>query len=220
VGGLEGMAFLRYDWANTPRSWRERTAGNEAPNLIANHQLLRDLWNKTLSGGLESMEGFVADIGTFFRPIPIKDNQSFKWEGWTCDLIQQVHILTGSTIACTFGLFMSKEGHKSVYFTTDSQHCSPKQMEVFYKKADMIIQDCECTPFMSGVHANYAQLAGYPEANSVRLSADIKAKMWLSHYQDFVSAGKDFHGNDCDWEAKAHGDGFAGFVKVGQTFEI
>lgn len=216
-GGLEEMAFLRYDWTRKPKSYKE---GNYAPRLIANAQLLKDLWDKTLSGGLESMEGFVANISTFFEPCPIKDNQAFKWQGWTCQLIQQIHIMTGSTIASTFGLLLFKEGHKSIYFTTDSQHCSPRQMEIFYKQADIIIQDCECTPFMSGVHANYIQLAGYPEANSVKLSDDIKAKMWLSHYQDFVSNGKDFFGKDCDWIEKAKNDGFAGFVKVGQTFEI
>ena len=211
------MAFQRYDWVNRPRSYKE---GDYAPNLIANHQLLKDLWNKTLSGGLESMEGFVADLSTFFRPIPIKDNQSFKWEGWTCELIQQVHIMTGSTIACTFGLYLYKEGHKSIYFTTDSQHCSPRQMEVFYKRADIIIQDCECTKYPSGVHAHYKQLSGDPSANSVRLDAETKKKMWLSHYQDFVILGTDQTGNPFDWDAQAEQDGFAGFVKLGQVFEI
>jgi len=167
VGSLEAIAFLRYDWQKRPKHYKE---GSYAPRIIANSQLLKDLWTHTLSGGLESMEGFVADINTFFKPIPVKDNQSFLWEGWRCELIQQIHIMTGSTIASTFGLFMSKENHKTLYFTTDSQHCSPRQMEVFYKKADIIFQDCECTPFMSGVHANYSQLAGKEEANAIRLS--------------------------------------------------
>ena len=217
IGSLEAMAFLRYDWKNRPRSYKE---GAYAPRLIANSQLLKELWDKSLCGGLESMEGFVANLSTFFEPVPIRDNQTFKWEGWTCELIQQVHIMTGSTIACTFGLIMSKPEHKTIYFTTDSQHCSPRQMEVFYKRSDIIIQDCECLPFPSGVHANYMQLAGYPTANSVKLSDDIKAKMWLSHYQDFVSDKKSFDGKDFDWEQTAKSDGFAGFVHVGQVFEI
>jgi ribonuclease BN (tRNA processing enzyme) len=217
IGSLEAMAFLRYDWIKRPKNYKE---GTYAPRIIANAQLLKDLWEKSLSGGLESMEGFVANLATFFEPVPIKDNQKFKWEGWTCELIQQVHIMTGSTIACTFGLIIEKEGHKTIYFTTDSQHCSPRQMEVFYKKSDIIFQDCECLPFASGVHANYSQLAGYPEANSVKLSSDIKKKMWLSHYQDFVSLNKDFYGKECNWIEKSITDGFAGFVKVGMEFEV
>jgi len=138
-------------------------------------------------------------------------------------------------------------------------------MEEYYKQADIIYQDCECTgvnflyqegryvytkegktypwpnepieamtllaegvkqeewgrfKFGSGVHANYAQLAGYPSANSVRLNADIKKKMWLSHYQDFVLANKDMFGNDVNWDEVAIEDGFAGFVKVGMQFEV
>lgn len=222
IGSLEAIAFLLYDWKGRPRSYKDGIASGRpyAPRLIANAQLLKDLWDKSLAGGLESMEGFVADLATFFEPVPVRENQTFKWEGWTCELIQQVHIMTGSTIACTFGLMMTRPGRKSIYFTTDSQHCSPRQIEVFYKRADIIIQDCECSPYPSGVHANYAQLAGYPEANSVRLTAEIKAKMWLSHYEDFVSDGSDFFGKPCDWKEKARSDGFAGFVKVGQVFEL
>jgi hypothetical protein len=51
--------------------------------------------------------------------------------------------MAGSVISNTFGLIMKKEGHKTLYLVTDSQHCSPHQVEVFYKEADIIIQDCE-----------------------------------------------------------------------------
>lgn len=241
IGGLEEMAFMRYDWMNKPRRWddykylknpRDYMNGNEkkyAPKLIANEMLLKELWSHSLKGGLDSMEGFDSTLETFFEPIPVKANVPFTWQGWKFDLIQQIHIMTGSIIKYTFGLLMSKKGHKTVYFTTDSQHCSPRQIETFYKKADIIFQDCECVgvdtstkeyKFGSGVHANYAQLAGYSSANSVRLDDDIKAKMWLSHYQDFVSEGKDGFGNDCEWGNLAHDDGFRGFVTVGQEFEI
>lgn len=275
AGGLEYVAFSRYDWLHHPRSYMQSSFGYDtcyAPRLIANKQLLQDLWNKTLSGGLESMEGFVADLNTYFIPFPIEPNKPFMWEGWKVDLIQQIHIMSGSIIMPSFGIMFSKENHKSVYFVTDSQHCSPRQQEEYYKKADIIFQDCECTgvnfqfkegdsfykdeegkyklwpqtidelafntvyatakeltftceewacfKFSSGVHANYAQLAGYSSANSVKLSSDIKKKMWLSHYQDFVLDGKDMYGNSVDWDAQADADGFAGFVKVNQKFEV
>ncbi|MEK6797011.1 MAG: MBL fold metallo-hydrolase [Spirochaetota bacterium] len=230
IGGLEQMAFLRYDWKNHPQNFRDgmnfpknKPTGknfNYAPRIIANDQLLKDLWEKSLRGGLESMEGFVADLSTYFEPVPIKPNSVYNWEGWNCELIQQIHIMSGSMISWTFGLIMSRKDRKTVYFVTDSQHCSPRQMEVFYAKSDLIIQDCECTPFMSGVHANYGQLSGDPVYNSIKLPDAIKKKMWLSHYQDFVSENKDFSGKPCDWQARAKGDGFQGFVKIGQTFEL
>jgi hypothetical protein len=284
VGGLEYFAFLRYDWVNRPRKWNEYLttckdfskfpAGEVnkkyAPRLIANEQLLKDLWDKSLRGGLESMEGFVATLDTFFEPCPVAPNKPFNWMGWQIDLVQQIHIMSGSVIMPSFGIMLSKPGHKTIYFVTDSQHCSPRQMEEFYRRADIIIQDCECTgvnfqfeegtsvynkdnkwynwpnsiddpdgmksldllangynpqnwscfKFGSGVHANYGQLAGYKSANSIKLSVEIRSKMWLSHYQDFVLANKDMYGNTIDWKGQAAKDGFAGFIKVGMEIEL
>ena len=259
IGGLEYFAFLRYDWAHKPRKAGLR--------LIGNTQLINDLWNKSLRGGLESMEGgFVATIDTFFQVKTIEPNQLFDWEGWTVDLVQQIHVMSGSIIIPSFGLIFSRPGSKSIYFVTDSQHCSTRQMEDFYEKADVIFQDCECTgvdtrlkegesyfekdgkivakkkldsakiaeysaagwkdkewkrfKFGTGVRANYAQLAGYNSANSIKLSNNIKKKMWLSHYQDFVLSNKDMYGNDFNWDEEVKNEGFAGLVKRQMTFEF
>ena len=48
--------------------------------------------------------------------------------------------------------------------------------------------------FTFGVHASYAQLAGWPSANAVKLSPVIKARMYLSHVQDFVAVGDSLEG--------------------------
>ena len=258
IGGLEFIAFQRYNWADKPRS-----ADKASPRIIGNKQLLKDLWEKSLSGGLESMEGFVAGMDTFFHVMPIEPNQSFEWQNWRVELIQQIHVMSGSIIMPSFGLIFSREGHKTVYFVTDSQHCSPRQIEDFYRISDIIFQDAEfvgvdtfldegepylerdgeikakskCDPdevlelmalgwdekkwsrykFGSGVHANYAQLAGYASANSIKLDPEIKSRMWLSHYQDVVPSSRDLFGNMVDWETEVKKDGFAGFVKVGMV---
>jgi ribonuclease BN (tRNA processing enzyme) len=226
IGGLEFFAFMRYDWMNKPRN---SLGLNYAPKLIGNVQLLKDLWCKSLRGGLESMEGFVATLDTFFETDPIEPNESFIWEGWDVRLVQQIHIMSGSVIMPSFGIIFSKEGHDTIYFTTDSQHCSPRQVEDFYDEADIIFQDCECVGvdmankifvFGSGVHANYAQLAGWDSANSIKLSEEVKSKMYLSHFQDFVEDRKDFIGNFADWDAQAEVDGFKGFVSLGDTYEV
>jgi ribonuclease BN (tRNA processing enzyme) len=226
IGALEEIAFTRYDWINKPRCSKGK---GYAPVLIGNEQLLKDLWNYSLKGGLNSMEGFVASIDTFFETKPIQPNETFEWQGWTVELVQQIHIMSGSVIMPSFGIMFSKEGHKTVYFTTDSQHCSPRQLEDFYRRADIIFQDCECVGvdmlnrkfiFGTGVHANYAQLAGWESANAIRLSKEIKAKMYLSHFQDFVEEDKDFMGQETSWSAEAFEDGFAGIISTGETFEV
>ncbi len=226
IGGLEEVAFTRYDWTKHPRHYSE---GSYAPRLIANEKLITDLWTKSLRGGLESMEGFVATLETFFETVAIAPNTPFMWQGWQLDLIQQVHIMSGSIITMSFGLLITKKGHPSLYLTTDSQYDSPKQIRIIYEQADIIIQDCELSGvdaaareyrFGSGVHASYAELAGYESANATVLKPEIKAKMWLSHYQDFAMDDLDFFGNHVDWQARAREDGFAGFLTLGQEFEI
>lgn len=220
VGGLEYLAFMRYDWEKRCRDAKD---GNYAPVIIGNERVLFDLWETSLKGGLEYMEGFMATLETFFIPRPIKENETFLFEGWTVSLIPQVHIEADvNHIMPTYGLMLKKDGHKTIYFTTDSQHASHNQIEKHYQEADIIIQDCEILPAeqMSVVHANYFQLAGYPEANSRKLEKSVKAKMLLSHYQDFYNYKQDYYGNPCDWDDKAREDGFAGFVKIGQELII
>lgn len=222
VGGLEHLAFVRYDWKNRPESFRESQEKGwpSPPRLIANRELMKELWLKTLRGGLESMEGFLATLETYFIPVRVAENKSFDWMGWRCSLIQQIHIMTGSSIMNTFGLFMEREGYPSVYFTTDSQHCSPRQLEIFYRKADLIFQDCELSPHMSQVHANWRQLTGDPTANSIRLGPEIRRKMLLSHYQDYYNEGRDADGSPFDWDRAAAEHGFIGFARVGMEVDI
>lgn len=266
IGGLEEVAFTRYDWMNKPQHYSD-FKNVVPPRLICNESLMEDLWNESLKGGLKSMEGFDSNIETFFEPLRVPSDGKFHWEGWDVSLIQQIHVMTGNRIMLTYGLFFEREGRKTVYFTIDSQHCSPRQIEIFYKKADIIFQDCETVGvdmsypdgkqvyknsdgeivpwpedngqaimelmaegfepfpfsrfnFTSGVHASYSQLAGYDSSNSIKLSSEIKKKMWLSHYQDFVNHNKDYKGNSIDWHKEAEKDGFAGFLNPGMEFEV
>lgn len=241
IGGIEFVAFNRYDFVGKPRDWqahKENLAvkmakgehgGKPFPRLIGNRQLLRDAWDRSLRGGLESVEGFLATLDTFFETVPLDDNGSLEWQGWKLETVQQVHVVSGNHIFPTFGLMVSQPGHQTVYFTTDTQYNSPRQADTFYERADIIFQDTETMGvnvkdrkhvFGSKVHASYAELAGWESVNNYKLSAKIKAKMLLSHYQDHVNANVDFFGNPVDWDKQAADDGFRGFVRVGQVFEV
>ncbi len=116
----------------------------------------------------------MATLETFFEPMPMEPNVAFTWQGWQVELIQQIHILSGSMITPSFGILFSREGRNSVCCMTDSQHCSPRQMEEHCHRADLIFQDCEC----GGV--------------DLRFDEDTKAKMWLSYFQGFVKVGQAF----------------------------
>lgn len=185
VGGLEYIGFARrFD----PTC--------QKPNIYISRDIAGDLWGRTLSGGMRSLQGEIADIDSYFEMHRVSKNSCFEWAGVSFRLIQTVHIMDGFSIISSYGLMFEQDGQK-IFFTTDSQFC-PKQVLDFYKIADWVFQDCETAPYMSGVHAHYEELK--------TLAPEIKNKMFLYHYQD----GK--LPNEAD-------DGFLGFVLKGAEFD-
>ena len=187
IGGLECLGFIK-----------KFTPGSEKPNLFASNMIMKDLWDRSLAGGMESLQGEIADLSTFFNVHRIRPNEKFVWCGIEFRIVQTIHIMNGFMFVPSFGLIFTveKDGKPcTIFFTSDSQH-APNQIMDFYQKADLIFQDCE-TSFKSGVHAHYSDL--------VTLSEVVKQKMWLYHYNK---------GQKPD----AVKDGFQGFVKCKQEF--
>jgi hypothetical protein len=163
------------------------------------------MWDKSLSGGLSSIQGKVVSLEDYFSVIPIGDNGNFVWEKITFDVVQSVHIMNGFTIVPSYGLMIHAFDSRKIYFTSDAQF-NPNQIKDFYRLADIIIQDCETTPFKSGVHAHYQELK--------TLDKKIKNKMWLWHYSDNMI--KDFHKNN----ETAKKDGFLGFLHPSEEIPL
>jgi len=192
-GGLEFLGFVSYFTPKFPKY-----------KLYLSEALKDDIWSKTLSGGMGSLEGKVCDLQTYFDVQAIKKNESFVWNGLTIIPVQTVHFMNGFVVIPSFGLIIKKNGY-SVFLTTDTQFC-PNQIKVFYDMCDIIIHDCETGPYKSGVHAHFSEL--------ITLSEDVKKKMYLTHYNDNVL--DDFEG----WQKKANHNGLAGFLKKGQILEF
>lgn len=186
IHGLEGIAF---DTKFIP--------GRTQTNLIVSKSFASDLWSKSLQLGLESLEGEIADIHTYFKLQTVGLKGRFEWQGIKFQMVQVVHIMNGYGIMPSFGLMFKVNGI-TVFFTSDTQF-APNQMRKFEDQADLIFQDCETAPFMSGVHAHYSELKTQ--------SPEIKKKKWLYHYQPGP-------------KPDAVADGFKGFVKKGQEFYL
>lgn len=186
IHGLEGIAFAT-KWIPN----REKT------RLIVSGSFSGDLWSKSLSLGLGSLEGETAEIRSYFDLDSISPKGRFEWCGINFQMVQVVHIMNGYGIVPSYGLMFMVNG-LTVFFTSDTQF-APHQLLKFYEQADVIFHDCETAPFKSGVHAHYSFLK--------TLDPRYKKKMWLYHYQD---------GELPD----AVADGFAGFVKQGQEFNF
>lgn len=185
IGGLEWLGFSTYF-----------NPACKKPTLFIVSDLVDDLW-RSLQGGMQSHEGVVLSLESFFEVDQIKPNGHFEYAEMKLTPVQTVHVMNGFRILHSYGLFIENKGQKT-FLTTDTQFC-PRQIETFYKKADIIFQDCETSQFRSGVHAHYEDLR--------TLAPEIKAKMWLYHYQP-------------NPKYNATEDGFAGFVVKGQKFDL
>lgn len=174
------------------------------PVLYSNHSVMNEMWDHSLKGGLETIEGKVADLTDYFECKPIADNGEFTWEGMLFQPIQTLHIVSGRKFQHSYGLMIWPDGNSNVmdtpiFITTDTQFC-PKQLIKFYGDAKLIFHDCETSPFPSNVHAHYNDLKTLPDW--------ARQKMWLYHYNSLTPTQ----------DAKA--DGFMGYVVKGQSFEF
>jgi len=185
-GGLEWLGFCRLFDPSV-----------DSPNLFISESIKNELWSNTLSGGMRSLQGKINELSSYFNVRSICKNGTFDFSIAEIQLVQSMHIMDGFSFVPCFGIIIKVNG-KNVYLTTDCQFC-PDQIKDFYEMADLIFHDCEILPFRSGVHANYMDLKTLPN--------EVKAKMWLVHYQEME-------------RPDAVSDGFKGFVEKGQVFNI
>lgn len=168
---------------------------NQTTNLYLSHEIATDVWHKTLSGGMEYMEGYIATISDFFRVYAIKKNQEFYWKKIRFYPFKTNHVNSGSCLMPSQGLFFELAG-KKVLLSGDTK-LEFARWQNYYEEADIIFHDCETSKIPTPVHPRYQQLVNLPQ--------NIKGKMWLYGYQtgELPDANK---------------GGFRGFVKRGQVF--
>ncbi len=187
VGGLEWLAFSR--------KFDEQSPGK--PGLYLNEDLVKPLWDHSLSGGLSSLSDEPSHLSAFFEVHSVSHDNEFTWRNLHFTLVESQHINSKFVRMPSYGLFFCANKHP-VFITTDSQF-QPEILDHYYRQAELIFQDCETSPHFSQVHAHYDQLKN--------LDAAIKSKMWLYHYNQ-----------ECLPDAQS--DGFLGFVKPGQIFHF
>jgi len=195
IGSMEWFAFYRHFLP------KKDAAGNVIkPKLYMVHTLMNELWENSLKGGLQSVEGKVMHLTNYFDCVPVMGNTTFTWEGLVMTPVQTIHVMSGYMFKESYGLLIENNNGttvKTTFVTTDTQFC-PYQLREFYKRAQVVFHDCETLPYRSNVHAHYLDLK--------TLDADLKAKMWLYHYAEKIPTFKE--------------DGFQGFVEKGQEFDL
>ncbi len=188
IGGLEQFAFSRYFLPSADKT---------RPKLFGVPEIFDEMWNRSLRGGLDSVQGKMMTLTDYFDCQPMTHG-TFEWEGYVFEAVPTVHIVSGYTIKHSYGLFFKPAygPGKSVFFTTDTMF-APDLLSRYYAKADLILHDCETLPFRSGVHAHIKDL--------ITLPAPVRR---ILH---------PYHHSDPDHPLGGH---FAGFARKGQIFEI
>lgn len=193
IGGLEHYAFMRYF---VPI--RDQVGNVIKPKLYTMQYLMKELWENSLRGGLESVEGKITTLTDFFDCNPIQPNESFLWQGYHFQPVQTIHVMAGYMFRYSYGLMITNPDTKKVTFITTDTQFAPHQLHKFYEMSDLIFHDTETLPFKSHVHAHYEDLKTLPLAT--------KNKIWMYHYAKPIGSWKE--------------DGFQGFVTKGQEFDI
>jgi ribonuclease BN (tRNA processing enzyme) len=185
--------------------------------LYGEYTVLAGLW-RLLEPSMSCIQQKQMTLEDYFDVQPVLPNRSFEWQSTEFNIVQSVHVMNRFSIVHSYGLmFTDPLTLATVYYTGDTQF-NPNQIMDFYKEADLVIQDCETSPYKSGVHANYLDLITLPD--------DVKARMLLVHYQDNVESSKE----RSSWKDSAKLAGFTawdstmpdwcGFIACGAGFSV
>jgi len=187
VGGLEWLGL-----ANKFASLKHKR-----PLIIGHRNILNDLWNHCLSGGMETIASELATLETFFVPQYLDYPGDFLWEGINFQLVKTRHVKNNNRLMDSYGLFFTTGGRK-IFLTTDTTLVMDEFLP-YYKQSDLIFHDCETQNLRSNVHSHYDDLVALPQS--------IKNKMWLYHYNP-------------GHLPNAEEGGFLGYVQRGQVFKF
>jgi ribonuclease BN (tRNA processing enzyme) len=169
----------------------------QRPRLYIEGSLVEPLWDRSLRGGMEIVAGGQTHLDTFFDVRPLSAGTPFEWEGIQLQLVPTMHVSCPKAHMDSFGLMIATDGQRT-FLTTDTQ-CTPEHLAPYYADADLIFHDCETSSNKTTVHAHYDEIA--------QLSESVRGKTWLYGYQPGTLPD-------------AVGDGFLGFVRPGQSFEL
>lgn len=171
--------FIADKIVNQKGKLRYKVPGHSKPDLYGHKDVLQELWQAAMPG-LKTLQGVrEVNLETYFNVISLIPNRAFTFQDgertWEIYTMLAVHIVSGDDIMPSYGLILETE-NKTILMPTDTQIMTPPQLKTHYRRADVIYQDCETSPFPSGVH---------PHINDLRkISPDYKKKMLLYHYDD------------------------------------
>lgn len=197
VGGVEEIALLG------------RYVTKEKINLVITDDYKKDLWEKTLFGGLCCSEEGKMTFDDYFNQLKPKRILKKPFELYERN-IGSINIKLFRTRHISF---TNKKNIKksqlsygilfdnSVLFTSDTQF-NFEQLAWFENNFNIkaIFHDCDISGYAESVHASYKQLKTLPE--------NYKRKIYLCHYNSTIE------------NVNPSLDGFAGITRAGEWYKF
>lgn len=194
IGGVEGIAlstFFHPAWNTAKAEWLngdrmadrlfqgDRVPAGCKPDMLGHREVLEELW-RAASPGLSTLQGVKqVTLDTYFNPLPMRTNIDRQFHDgdrtWKYYTIESTHVVSGTGHMPCYGLMLESSDGRNIYFPTDTLLMMPPTMESFYRKADVVYQDCETGP-RSGVHSHIEDIR--------QIDPTIKNKCYLYHFNE------------------------------------
>jgi len=201
IGGLEEVGLThRY------------LAKSSKPEMIILSDYEKELWSKSLAGGMEyceSKQGRPLELADFFvvrRPSPVKAGGGLVWNyqhGPIEISIMRTRHFPDTAISieesqwCS-GVFINQRAWISGDTMFDAKYPTG-----YAKTAELMFHDCQL--FQGGVHASYNELMTLPET--------VRAKMFLYHYGDDWEQPESWAKDADGFTGNPAQDGFRGWAR-------
>ena len=176
IGGLEEMALI-----NTFVFKDKKTGKANKAELISTINILVNLWDHSLKGGLNTIQNRYALLQDYFfiRPlIPLQPGKNrFQVGPYDFEIFPTDHVhIERKYDWPSYGLFINdpKNG-KAAFFSGDTRFDYPAYVRMM-EASDICFHDCQFFDQADSVHATLSECRTLPEA--------IKQKTILYHYGD------------------------------------
>jgi len=203
IGGLEELAIC-----NAYACGVEKFGECFKPKILSTAEILRNLWDHSLRGGLGAVRGRQAELADYFTVTPVAGGvdgppgmvllDRYELRSFPTDHIQ-IHRKYDWP---SRGLqFTDSQSGRSVVYTGDTRF-DPVGLGRFFEKADLIFHEVQLEDHPDPVHTLLTELRALP--------VDMRKKMILYHYGD-------------DWNKEVFGDvgkEFGGFARPGKRYEL
>jgi len=182
IGGLEEMALMNMFF------WSDSESGKPfKPQIISSINILNNLWDQSLKGGLNTLQGRYALLQDYFFILALLPNDPAKGH---FTLLKRYRVRPFPTDHVqierkydwpSYGLLFEDEiSGESAFFSGDTRFDWPAYATMM-QRARICFHDVQLTQYATNVHALISELRTMP--------AEIRRKTWLYHYGDEWDSG-------------------------------